>query len=195
MTKQQFLSELESHLAEVNEAEREDILRDQEEYIREATNLGRSEMSVIEALGSPRALAATLKAEMKISRATQSTNLSSKFKLTISAVVAALALAPLNFLFLLGPFLAVCVLLFTGWTLVVTFGATSIALFIALAGNLSLIPWAPFGHMAGFSFLLGSMGLIVLCGMVLWVLTKWGLDMFLGYLNWNMNFVKKQIRE
>lgn len=194
MTKDQYLSDLKNRLSSLSLEERNDILRDQEELIREAMAAGRTEESVIQGLGDPKSLASALTAQKHINKATHENSLASKFKLTMRAMVAVLALAPLNFLFLLGPVLIVGCLLFSAWATLIALGAVSFAGYGALITYSSLIPFAPLGHLASFSFITGSLGVTILVSMLLWLICKMFLNMLLSYLQWNVEFVQKQVR-
>ena len=101
-----YLDSLKTHLRQLPEGDVADILRDQEEYIRDAVGAGRSEEDAIQSLGEPKAFAANLIAELKIQQAIQPGSLQKQMRGTIGAVCAILALAPINLIFVLGPFLA-----------------------------------------------------------------------------------------
>ena len=104
MKKEEFLKQLDLSLVGISLHERQDILRDQEEYIREAVSAGRNEESVIASLGSPKELATNLSVDTKIQKAVKTDAFGKQIQNTFSAVLAILALAPLNLIFVLGPF-------------------------------------------------------------------------------------------
>lgn len=194
MDKDRFLSELKEALKKLPESECNDIIRDQEEFIRDAMASGRSEESVIKSLGDPQSLGQTLVAQSRITRAKNEESLSGKTRQTGSAIMAVLALAPLNFFILVGPVVAISSVLFAGWTTVFSLGAIVIAVTAGLIANIEQIPFATLGIIASFSGMLGFTGLVILSALILWALSKGCLNLFLNYLRWNVRFVQQHMK-
>ncbi len=194
MDQKQFLSELEAALAPLQLKERQDILRDQEEFFREALASGRKLESIISGLGDPKILAQTLLAQSKIEQAHEHPSLGGKLKLTSGAVLAVLALAPLNFFFVIGPLVIIVSLLFAGWTTVGSLGLVTLAVGGSLFTHLHMVPFAPLGAIAGFSGLLGVLGIVVMLGMLFWIISKVCLNLLLNYLRWNVRVVQNQMK-
>ena len=115
MKRDQFILALRRSLIQLPQSEVEDIVRDQNEYISDAIAAGRNEEDVITSLGDPKALANSLQADLKIQRAESASSLNKQISLTFTALIAILALAPLNIIFVLGPFLALIGFLIAGW--------------------------------------------------------------------------------
>lgn len=190
MKKEQFLASLRSQLSHLPPEEVNEILRDQEEYIRDAVSAGRTEEKVIESLGDPKSFAASVSAESKIQRAENSSTLKSQVSSTMGALVAILALAPLNIIFALGPFIALVFIAFGGWGValgslfasIITFGAFLFKGIFMAAGL-----WA---HLTVFFFILGCFGVSLLALIVMYKVTQMFLKMTISYLKWNLNFIK-----
>lgn len=192
MTTNQYLAELRSHLNGLPASEIEDIIRDQQEYIREATQAGRTESDVIQGLGDPKAFAANMKAESKIQQAQLSVGLNTQFQNTARAVLAFLALAPLNFIFILGPFLALCGVILAGWaTSLAVFGA-AIVLFGAFFFMMVTMPVGFWIHLSTFFFIAGCLGLGLIGILLMITISQGVLNGTLTYLRWNLNIIKSQ---
>src|SRR5690606_18412137 len=93
--KQVFLNELSYHLRKIRSEERQEILRDQEEYIHEAIQSGRSEEEVIGSLGDPKVFARNLILELKLNEVERTEKSSTQLRLILGVLFAMLALAPL----------------------------------------------------------------------------------------------------
>jgi uncharacterized membrane protein len=192
MTKTEFIEQLRNELSGLPQVEIDDIIRDQEEVIRDALLAGRSEESIIASLGQASELAKNLKAEIKIEKAQDEKKLPAKVKALIGAAGAVLVLAPFNLLFVLGPLLALFGILFGGWAATI---AITVTFFILTVGFLffsiilpgSMIGWLglSFGFLGGMFFGLAVFGLMYL-------ITMFVAQLVLKYLLWNVNFVKRQ---
>lgn len=190
MTKPDYLNALKSHLSPLPEDEINDILRDQEEYIRDAVSAGRTEADVIAGLGDPKAFAHSLTAGRKIETAEKSKSLTMKISGTWSAVIAILALAPLNLIFVLGPFLIAIALMVGGWAGAFGLFAASIASFAVFFFEMIFISVGFWAQFSAFFFLLGCFGLTVLGIFAMYKLTQWFVQGTLAYLKWNLKFIQ-----
>jgi len=190
MTKPDYLSALRSHLSTLPEDEIADILRDQEEYIRDAVSAGRTEHDVIEGLGDPKAFAHSLTAGRRIETAEKSQRLSMKISGTWSAVVAILALAPLNLIFVLGPFLVLLAMVVGGWASAFGLLVASIASFAVFFFEMIFISVGFWAQFSAFFFLLGCLGLTLLSLFAMYKLTLWFVLGTLAYLKWNLKFIQ-----
>src|SRR5258708_4287233 len=114
MTKTEFIEQLRKELSGIPQTEIDDIIRDQEELIRDALAAGRSEESIIASLGSASELAKNLRAELKIKKAKDENKLPAKVKGVFGAAGAVLVLAPFNLIFVLGPLMGLFGILFGG---------------------------------------------------------------------------------
>ena len=194
MNKNQYISELSSHLAALSETERADILRDVEEHFREANNSGQSEESVIQQLGKPTSFADMMVAETKVNRINNATTLGKKLKAVASAALTILILAPFNLIFILFPlFLAT---LFIGIIGIMV-------LFFTLSIPLAIVSPIIFILTIGFHLILLSIVVLLAAGWCGLVATIMILFYYVALLyvrvisalfSWNINFVKRSLR-
>lgn len=190
MKKSEFITELRRQLAALPSGEVEDIVRDQEEYIADAMAAGRTEEQAVAALGEPKAFAASLSAEAKIKKIDEAKGLQQQVSGTIGAVVAILALAPLNLIFVLGPFLALVGIAIAGWAVAVAGVAAAAALILAFFFKLVFITAGFWAQVSTFFLALGSLGLSVLGLVGMYYITYWLVQGTVAYLKWNLNFVR-----
>ena len=190
MKREQFLIELKEALSSLPPEDRQDILRDQEEYIREAVSSGRNEEDVIAALGTPYTFAANLSIEAKLQKAEGAKTLSTQMRGTMSAVLAILALAPLNLIFVLGPFMALFACNLAGWAsafavLIASLAAVGVWLFKLIFLSVGFAT-----HLSSLLFILGWIGLGVLGIAVMVQVTRFFFKGTLAYLRWNLNLIR-----
>ena len=190
MTKPDYLNALRTHLSPLPEEEINDILRDQEEYIRDAVSAGRGESDVIQGLGDPKAFAHSLTAGRKIESAEKSKSLTMKISGTWSAAVAILALAPLNLIFVLGPFLILLAMVVGGWASAIGLFIASLGSFLVFFLEMIFISVGFWVQLSTFFFLLGCLGLTVLSLVAMYKLTLWFVLGTLAYLKWNLKFIQ-----
>jgi uncharacterized membrane protein len=191
MNKTEYMESLRKALQGLAPSEVEEIVRDQDEHITEATRSGRSEQEVIGALGSPADLAKEMKAGQHIKAAVSETKLISKTDKVFRAVFALCVLAPFNVIVVLGPFLAVCGVLFAFWITAFAGLMAGVAIlglsFLAIPINLALFFGAFFGSISG-------MGFSLLAFVACYLVTLWFLKITLWYLNKNLEFVTGEVR-
>jgi uncharacterized membrane protein len=191
MNKQQFLDELEKQLAKIPDTDRKEILLDQQEFIREAILAGRDETEVIAKLGSPKDFAASLLADYKFQKIKTAEGFIPTVKAFVGSLGAFLILAPFNFIVLIGPLMALFVVLVVAFSLEIT------ALAMGLTGlGYSITSMVGLGH--SWSFMLtvvfGSLGLLGVGAMITYIcgyILLFSYRQMLSYLAWNLNFIKK----
>lgn len=190
MTRGEYLKSLRQNLSHLPTAEVDDIVRDQEEYINDAINGGRTEADVLQGLGDPKVFAQSMTAETKIQQARTSVEFGPKVKHTFHALLAILALAPFNLIFVLGPLCALLGILIAAWTVSGTAALVSLLLLMIYPFKFLAVSLGFWTHVGGFFFLLGSLfaGIFAVLAMV--KITQWFLQGLLGYLNWNLNFIR-----
>jgi len=190
MNKEQFLRDLRQALSSLPTMEVEEILRDQEEYIRDAVLAGRGEQEVLKSLGTPRSFAASLIADVKIQKAADSTTLKKQASNTFGALIAILALAPLNLIFVLGPFLGISGLIFGGWATTTAAFLGSIGVVFVILFKLIFLPVGILTHLAAIFFSLGTVGVGLLGFIFMFLVTRLFLRMTISYLRWNLHFIQ-----
>lgn len=202
MTKQAFLAALASALERIPESERNDILRDYEEYFIDAQSAGRSDAEVIAQLGQPAQLAKQLIADRHLTHAQNNLTFSSFLRATLAVV----SLTFFNLVFILGPMIGVVGMLFGLWVASISFILTPFMYLISLAFNLpsfgtesitgvlqqSDLPQhiqqalVTFG---GFITITAS-GVGLLGCVVLYYISRWFIRMFIRYMQANVSILR-----
>ncbi len=190
MKQDQFILELRRALIQLPQAEVEDIIRDQIEYIADAARAGRSEEDVLKSLGDPKSLANSLQADLKIQRAESASSFNNQIRLTVSALLATLALAPLNIIFVLGPFLGLIGLLVGGWAVAMGLFASAIGIFVSFFGKLIFMSAGFWTHISTLFFSVGLIGLSLLVLIFMYLISTAVLKGTISYLKWNLNFIR-----
>lgn len=192
MKKQDFINQLKTELQGLPESEISDIIRDQEEMISDAMAAGRTEEQIISSLGDPKELARSLKAEIKIDKATVEKNLPQQVKGAFGALGALLVLAPFNLIFVLGPFCAVIGSLIAGWAVTLALGIATLAFMGIFFTKFIFVSAGAAAHLSTFFAFVGCIGLSMLFGFAMYYLTKFIFKLVLSYFKWNLNFIKSQ---
>lgn len=202
MTKHEFLAELASALQRIPDGERQDILRDYEEYFTDAAHAGRTDAEVIATLGQPSHIAKQLIADHHLSRAQSNLTLASFLKATLAVV----SLTFFNLVFILGPLIGAIGFLFGLWVASISFVITPLLYIISLAFNLpsfgtesitgllqqSDVPptiqqsLVTFG---GFITITAS-GVGLLGCVVLYSISRWCIRMFIRYMQANVAILR-----
>ncbi len=190
MKRDQFILALRRSLIQLPQSEVEDIVRDQNEYIADAIAAGRNEEDVIGSLGDPKVLASSLQADLKIQRAESAVSFNNQVSLTFSALIAILALAPLNIIFVLGPFLALLFIMVAGWAIAMGLFATAIAVFAGFFIKLIFMSAGFWTHLSTLLFSLGMIGSALIAFICMYWISTAVLDGTISYLKWNLNFIK-----
>lgn len=124
----QFLKELAHLLQRLPEDERQDILFDYEGHVEAAVSEGRSEEEAVASLGSPRQIARELMADYYVERA-KSTRSSGNI---IRAIFASIGLGFFNLVIILGPTVAVLVVLLSLLATAVCLAVVPVIVFLAM---------------------------------------------------------------
>jgi uncharacterized membrane protein len=111
----------------------------------------------------------------------------------VSAVVAVLALAPLNLIFVLGPFLGLLGLVFGCWVATLSLIATALFLLVAFAIKFVFLPVSFLTHLSAITFLFGWVGVGILGTIFMVYVSRAFFGLALAYLQWNLRFVKGRI--
>ena len=181
MTKAEFLQTLERELHKLNEHERKEILYDFEEHFAAGLAEGKTEDEIAKELGNPKMIAKEILVDYRISQAESEKSVKHMFQ----AILATVSLSFFNFMFVLGPVLAV------------------IAFYISLCGVAIAFVLSPIGWLV--SFLIGfgevnavqsffvsifvcGLGLILSVG--LYYFGKFLYELLLKYIKFNLRIVK-----
>lgn len=192
MNKSEYLNQLRKEMGGMSFSDIEDIIRDQEEYFRDALSSGRDESQVISSLGDPAQIAKELKAEHQIKVATIEENFLPKTKNIFKAIFALCVLAPFNLIFVFGPFLGLCGVLLALWS--VGCAAIIVSLAVAVTAAIAIFMVSPLLGITLFFACVGAFGASILYLCAIFFLTSWFLKMTVAFLKWNIQFITNQAK-
>jgi len=188
MTKNEFISALNSQLSGIPEGDRKDMIYDYEEHFRFALEEGKTEEQICNELGDPKEIVKQYKLNYKVTRAAENPSTRNIF----SAVLAGISLGFFNLVLFLPIFLGVFFSLFgffvsaVGITLsgvLVVFSPIVAAIapgFVTVGMNLAAAIFFGIG--------LTALGLLFFIGDC--YLGKYFYQFTIKYLRWNVNVVK-----
>ncbi|AEP00309.1 DUF1700 domain-containing protein [Weizmannia coagulans] len=180
MNKKQFLSKLESSLKSLPANERQDILQDFEEHFTIGLQEGKTEEQISTSLGSPHQIAKDMVAAYHLERVeTKAT-----FGNILRAVWATIGLGFFNLAIVLGPFIALAGIIFSGWITGIVFLASPFLFLI----NILLYPETFTLFYLFVSIATCGIGFFVVIGM--YFATRTLMQGFIRYLRWNVNLIK-----
>ncbi|WP_276210794.1 DUF1700 domain-containing protein [Weizmannia sp. FSL K6-0777] len=180
MNKKQFLSKLESSLKSLPAHERQDILQDFEEHFAIGLQEGKTEEQMSASLGSPHQIAKDMVAAYHLERVeTKAT-----FGNILRAVWATIGLGFFNLAIVLGPFIALAGIIFSGWITGIVFLASPFLFLI----NILLYPETFTLFYLFVSIATCGIGFFVVIGM--YFATRTLMQGFIRYLRWNVNLIK-----
>ncbi len=187
MTKQEFLKSLKEHLERLQITKIQEILVDYEEHFVHGLRKGKTEMEISESLGTPSTIAKAYQTESMINEIKDPQK---KFRLSLAlnVIIRLLVIAPLNFFVLFIPGALLFAFLITGWATSAAIGSASLAVLSALPA-LATLPANAWTWVAGISASFSLLGLAVLGGMIMFLISKTILIMLISYLQWNLKFV------
>lgn len=180
MNKEQFLNELERYLQKLSQSERQDILLDFEEHFAIGVEKGETEEHIAASLGAPRQIAKEVLSNYNLEEAQPMKRQSDGFRTVLIAVL----LVIFNFVIMLGPFMGVVGIIFSGWVTGLVFVVSPfLYLFKAL-----FIP----GDVYLFEFFLsiGLTGLGILIGIAMYYITRFAVELTIRYVKFNIRIAK-----
>ncbi|WP_413586845.1 DUF1700 domain-containing protein [Bdellovibrio sp. HCB274] len=184
MTKAEFFEQLNEGLKKVRKDERADIIAEYEGHFHHAMAKGKSEQQICEDLGSVDQIIKDYRIGKIL--ADQVTGEAGNAKSIARAALILMALAPLNFIVFIGPFLVGVVLLVTVWAVGVSFLMVGMTSVFAMSFSLFANIFTPI-------LLLGSIGVVALSLFFILLLIPMthmaGLLIF-RYLKWNLDFAR-----
>jgi uncharacterized membrane protein len=187
MNKLNFLNQLRQGLSGLSESEINEIVRDQDEYISDGINSGRSEDEIIRSLGAPKEMARQLLVGANLKTATNEDKMFPKLKGLAKVVLGICMLAPLNLVVLLIPLSVVGTLIASFWISAIALGfgsgIFSVARILFLELNFREVAWTLLMSMGGIGLsILSLMG----CYFLTWALLK----KVFQFLEWNYKFLE-----
>ncbi len=186
MTKAEFFEQLNQGLKKVRKEERADILAEYEEHFHHALAKGKSEEQICHDLGSVEQIIKDYRIEKILSE--QVTGETGHAKSIFRAALILMALAPLNFIVFIGPFLVTACLLIAFWSVGGAIFLTGTALFFTLLFKIFtslLVPVLMIGSVGvaalGIFLMLLLLPVTQLIGAVIFKYLKWNLDFARGH--------------
>lgn len=174
------MQELRSSLVRLTEAEKDDILRDFQEYFDMGLTEGKTEEEIVAALGSPQQLAKDLQANYHVEQAQAHTSTGNVFR----AIWAVIGLGFLNLILVLGPFIAIAAAILALWIAAFSF-------IIQLAGPvIQLIVGADDFYLFHLFASITIAGIGILLALGMYFVTIYTLRWFVRYLAFNIRIVK-----
>jgi uncharacterized membrane protein len=188
MKKTEFIENLRKSLKGIPASSVAEIVADYEEHFAMGMEAGKSEREIAAGLGDPKSLAQSHLATEHLARAEASKSLAGRSRSLLQILGVLAILAPLNFLILIGPMLALLVALLSLWAValgILGAGLGGFGYYMASLGGMT----APFAAHLSLSTLFSALtgwGLIfILLGVLA---TRGVLAILLSYIRWNMNF-------
>ncbi|HXE41768.1 MAG TPA: DUF1700 domain-containing protein, partial [Candidatus Baltobacteraceae bacterium] len=123
-------------------------------------------------------------------QAQEATTLKSKANHTVGAIGAIIVLAPLNLIFVLGPFLGIAGVILGGWGAAVGIFGGAIAALVAFFTHMIFFNVGFWVHVSAFFFVTGCVGISLLLFILMAVISKVFLSLTVSYLQWNLNFIR-----
>ena len=189
MKQELYLTELRKHLSRLPQSEIDEILADYREHFEIGRSQGKSDDTIAESLGRPRIVAQNHVMNSLILEANNSPSLVHRSSLLLKILFIFFVLAPFNFLILIGPFLVAALLIFIGWVIPVAVASMSISLIGALIFSTSKLALGFVLSMAILFGFLGVLGISVLMGLIMLMVSRLFIQLVSQYVKWNINFV------
>ncbi|TPG73254.1 DUF1700 domain-containing protein [Brevibacillus laterosporus] len=182
MNKDAFLHELKTRLSAISDEEREDILYDYTEHFQFGVEAGKSEIEIIEKLGSTKMIAKELLATYHLEKAENQPTLTNLF----GVFVAMIGLSFMNLIFILGPSIVIVGLLVAGWGISIAFILSPIlAVLSVIMFDLSS-QWLQLFV----AIILCGVGILLMNGM--YYTTAFMYKLFIRYVKMNITIVKSK---
>jgi uncharacterized membrane protein len=194
MNKQAFLNELEKALSCLSPEEKQDILRDMQEYFYEGNQRGQSDEEMVKKLGQPKTIADTIIAEKKVERIKKANTIPQKFSAVFSALFAILLLTPLNLIFVFIPLLLATLFILIGWPIVFLITVTLPIILLASLIFSLFIGFKFLALLAILFFVIGWSSMIAAIVIGFSCLTWAYFRAIAKLLDWNIQFVKNRVR-
>jgi uncharacterized membrane protein len=190
MTKNDFLSSLKQELEKNKLKNIQAILQDYEEHFKHGLANNKSEEEICQRLGNPETIAKAFETENMINEV-KNPDQGFKLGLAISIIGRLFVVAPFNFFILFIPGMIVFSFVVAGWAASLSVGSIGIIglSFLPALGAISINPWA---WIAGTSVAFSLLGLGVLAGLIMFIISKYILLALISYLQWNLKFIMQK---
>ena len=170
------------------ESHRQEILADYHEHFSIAEASGKSIDEIISSLGSAKSVAQGYQVTSLAKEVRETSSLWPKVKALGRMILLFIALAPFNFIVFIGPFLILALILMVGWIIPIAMGGTSIAIFGALLVS-GVFGIGILKVLSLFFMVLGTLGVSVIFGIVMAVITASFVKTVISFIRWNVQVV------
>jgi uncharacterized membrane protein len=184
MTKAEFFEQLNQGLKKVRKDDRADILAEYEEHFHHALAKGKTEEQICKDLGSVDQIIKDYRIEKVL--AEQVTGEAGNAKSILRAALILMALAPLNFIVFIGPFLVTACLLMAFWAVGGSLFLVGAAMFFTLLAKIFTSLLVPVLLIA----CVGVIALGVFFMLLLLPITSLVGALTFKYLRWNLDFAR-----
>ncbi|MFB9325872.1 hypothetical protein ACFFSY_08020 [Paenibacillus aurantiacus] len=175
----QYLQQLWDLLAPVPEGQRKEWMYDYEEHFRMAAAQGRSDAEAASELGDPRQIARELLLGYRVEEAARSGRISSVSR----AVLTTVSMGFFNLIFVLGPYVGLLAVILALWVVVGALALSSLyAVYEGLFGE-------AFNRVQGAFIAMTLIGLSMLAGAGMKVVTRGFMRMTVNYLKFNSRII------
>lgn len=191
MSKSEYINSLRNYLYQLPQDEVNEIIADYEEHFHFAKESGKTDEEIIKKLGPAKSLAKLYITQAHIDEfySKNDAAVATRVRGFLKAILAFILLAPINFLFAVGPFLAIIVTLITVWAVWVSLFAASFASYFGFLTANSPEVLGLFAHFSVFFFWIGALGVFALLGVFFYYISKVSLLGILSYIKWNIKVV------
>lgn len=184
MNKEQFLNHLHGALKRLPSSEREEILQDFREHFEIGISEGKTEEEIAKGLGTPQQIAKEMVATFHLEQVQETATTGN----VLRAVWAVIGLGFFNLVIVLGPFIALLGIVFSGWAA----GVACLLNPILYLVNVAIYPEIFELYQLFLTIAFSGIGIFVIIGM--FYVTKWFMKGFVRYLQFNVRMVKGGIR-
>lgn len=161
-------------------SEREEIIQDFREHFAIGLSEGKTEEEIAEGLGSPQQIGKEMGATYHLEQVQESASTGNVFR----ALWAVIGLGFFNLVIVLGPFIALAGIVFSGWAI----GASFVLSPIVYIVNIIIYPEMFTMFQLFITIALCGLGIFVIIGM--FYVTKWLVNGFVRYMQFNVRMVK-----
>lgn len=182
MNKEQFLKELAMYLHNLSDFERKEILQDFEEHFAVGLEKGETEQHIAASLGSPHQIAKEVLAtynleETQITAKQANPDVARTIMITILLVL-------FNLIVILGPFMALVGIIFSGWVTGIAF-ITSPFLYLF---KVLVLPSET--HLFELFLTIGFVGVGIFVGIAMYYITRFSVQLTIRYVKFNIRIAK-----
>lgn len=182
MNKEQFLKQLEEHLYSLSRDERQDVLKDFEEHFAIGIEKGETEQHIAASLGLPKQIAKEVLSNYNLEE--PETIVQQSEPDLARTIMITILLVMFNLIIMLGPFMALFGIIFSGWVTGLVFIASPFLFLL----KVMLMPDQ--AHLFELFMTIGLAGLGILLGIAMFYITRFSIQLTVRYVKFNIRIAK-----